>query len=201
MAFLLIWLRETGMRLREALSVWVDDILPDRSAVRLHRGVKRNKDGDQVRTIDLTDGARAVVAALGTRTGRLFGGLHSDPAVVSTRYGQWCRQRQGREDRAAAAEGREPVQLFRFRLHDLRHAFAVASLVRDPTSAYRLKWHLGHASVKTTEEYAEHIERHGLNRGATSRGSFGTMYGWLPPSGAVATATPAPEHFPARAPA
>jgi hypothetical protein len=29
--------------------------------------------------------------------GRLFAELHVDSAVVSTRYGQWKRQKQGRE--------------------------------------------------------------------------------------------------------
>jgi hypothetical protein len=47
--------------------------------------------------------------------GAYFAGLHIESAVVSTRYGQWRRQRQRREDRAAEAEGRAAEKLLRFR--------------------------------------------------------------------------------------
>ena len=45
------------------------------------------------------------------------------------------------------------------RLYDLRHAFAVASLVDDPDSIYRHSEHLGHTLVSTTEIYTGHIRR------------------------------------------
>lgn len=172
--------RETGMRLNEALSLEVSDIRPDRSSATLRRGVKRNKNGLRVRTIDLTDGARAVLTVINAKAGRVFSNLHESSAVVGTRYGQWCRQRQGREDRAAKVEGREPSTLCRFRLHDLRHAFAVASMVRDVACSYRLQLHLGHSTITTTERYSGHVQREGYNRGPTTRGWFGTLYGWLP---------------------
>jgi integrase len=93
--------------------------------------------------------------------GRLFADLHLDSAVVSTRYGQWKRQKQGRENRAAKAERREPVELKAYRLHDLRHAFACASLVDDPDCIYRLSVHMGHTLVATTEIYSGHLRGDG----------------------------------------
>jgi integrase len=92
---------------------------------------------------------------------RLFAILPSDSAIVSTRYGQWRRQKQGRENRAAQAAGRAAVIFQSYRLHDLRHAFAVASLVDDPDCIYRLSEHLGHTQVSTTEIYTGHLRRDG----------------------------------------
>jgi integrase/recombinase XerD len=44
-----------------------------------------------------------------------------------------------------------------FRVHDLRHWFAVRWLRADRTGIYTLAQHLGHRSVKTTEVYLDHI--------------------------------------------
>ena len=93
--------------------------------------------------------------------GRLFAKLPSDSAVVSTLYGQWWRQKQGRENRAGDAAGRDPVAFEFYRRHDLRHAFAVASLVDDPDCIYRLSEHLGDTLVSTTEIYTGHLRRDG----------------------------------------
>ena len=95
---------------------------------------------------------------------------------MSTRYGQWCRQRQARENRAAALEGRRPIELGRFRLHDQRHAFAIASLIDDATCIYRLMEHLGHSSVKTTEVYTRFLRGEGAQRRYTrDPGLFGSL--------------------------
>jgi integrase/recombinase XerD len=40
----------------------------------------------------------------------------------------------------------------RFRFHDLRHVYAIETL-RSGTSIYRVSQHLGHTSVKTTEQF------------------------------------------------
>jgi integrase len=40
----------------------------------------------------------------------------------------------------------------RFRLHDLRHAYAIAQ-IRAGRDIYDLSHHLGHSSVKVTEIY------------------------------------------------
>ena len=44
-----------------------------------------------------------------------------------------------------------------FRVHDLRHRFAVDFLRRDATQIYRLSQILGHSSVKTTEIYLAYV--------------------------------------------
>ncbi len=131
MALLFRFLRETGMRLAEALHLHAEDIHPDGLRATLVRVVKRNKDGLKTRTINLGRAAELLDGL--PKRGRLFARLHTDSAVVSTRYGQWRRQRQGREERSAADEGREAENLQKFRIHDFRHAFAIAGLIDDDT--------------------------------------------------------------------
>ena len=143
--------------------------------------MRRNAAGLKTRTIDL--GRAAAMLDRLPKSGRLFPRLSTDSAVVSTRYGQWCRQRQRREDREAVAAGKPPVALARYRLHDQRHAFAIASLIDDPTCIYRLMEHLGHSSVKTTEVYTRFLRGEGAQR-RYSRDP--ALFGSLPPSdGAV----------------
>jgi integrase len=162
MGRLILWLRETGMRLAEALNLRRSDIHPCGTKATLKLGVKRNRGkdgGPSTRTIDL--GRAAVMLDDMPTKGRLFAKLPTDSACVSTRYGQWRRQKQGRENRAAQAERRDAVIFDTYRLHDLRHAFAVASLVDDPTCIYRLSDHMGHTLVSTTEIYTGHLRRDG----------------------------------------
>ena len=54
-----------------------------------------------------------------------------------------------------AAQAKEPFRRFRF--HDLRHLFAVEFLRMRKGSLYELQQILGHASVKTTEGYLDHL--------------------------------------------
>ena len=163
MSVLVRWLRETGMRLGEALALHREDVHPCGQLVTLHRAVKHNRRGARTRTIALGRAAAAMLADLPTR-GRLFPGLNMDSSVVSTRQGQWRRQQQAREDRVAASEGRPAVLLPRCRLHDLRHAFALASLIDDPDCIYRLQQHLGHAVIATTEDYIRFLNGEGAKR-------------------------------------
>lgn len=157
MAELMIWLRETGMRLDEALSIHRSDIHPCGTKATLRRGVKRNnKVGSKTRTIDLGRGA-ALLPEL-AKHGRLFAGVWTDVDATSSRFGQWKRQRAARAERAGLPAPRE------FRLHDLRHAFAIASLIDDPTCVYKLKLHLGHGSVTTTEGYVRFLAGEGAQR-------------------------------------
>ncbi|MBV8703537.1 MAG: site-specific integrase, partial [Acetobacteraceae bacterium] len=44
----------------------------------------------------------------------------------------------------------------RFRIHDLRHGFAIRAL-RNGMSLYALSKHLGHSSVRTTEVYLAYL--------------------------------------------
>jgi integrase len=183
MALLMRWLRETGMRLNEALSIHRSDVNPGGLTATVRRGVKRNASGDRTRVIHL--GRAADMLAGMPTSGRLFSGLHPDVSVTSTRYGQWRRQRQGREDRAAEAGGREPVQLPVFRLHDLRHGFALASIIDDPDCIYRLAEHLGHSKLATTEIYLRFLKGEGYQRRFSRRPD---LFGSLPTKEDVAAA-------------
>jgi integrase/recombinase XerD len=60
----------------------------------------------------------------------------------------------GREARKAAQRG---TPFARFRFHDLRHLFAVEYLRERRGSIYELQQILGHASIKTTEGYLDHL--------------------------------------------
>jgi integrase len=163
MATLIVWLRETGMRLAEALSIRAEDIHPGGAMATLRRGVKRNKaSGLKTRTIALGRASRLLGDL--PKSGRLFAALHSDSAVVSTRYGQWKRQRMERELRTAEAARSPFVPPREFRQIDLRHAFALATLIDDSTAVYRLKEHLGHSTVTTTEGYVRFLSGEGAQR-------------------------------------
>jgi len=99
MADLVRWLRETGMRLAEALHIRRADAHTDGLHATLRQGVKRNRGGLKTRTIHL--GRAAALLARMPKEGRLFAPLPTDSAAVSTRYGQWCRQQQARENCSA----------------------------------------------------------------------------------------------------
>lgn len=58
--------------------------------------------------------------------------------------------------RAIAAEAEAGRELLPFRVHDLRHAFAVRWL-REGGNIYRLQKHLGHKSLTTTEIYLDFV--------------------------------------------
>ena len=158
MALLLRWLRETGMRLQEALLLRRAHIHPDGVQATLRDGVKRNRaQGLKTRTIHLGRAAD-LLPALGKD--RLFDAPHIDPVVVSTRYGQWWRQQKAREAKAAEYPSSIPL-LHRFRLHDLRHAYAMASIVDHPNRLGELMLHLGHAHPSTTVGYTRWLNGEG----------------------------------------
>ena len=64
-----------------------------------------------------------------------------------------------------------------FRLHDLRHAYAIASVIDDASCLYRLRLHLGHSTVQTTEGYVRFLEGEGAQR---RYGRRPDLYGSLP---------------------
>ena len=175
MANLFVWLRETGMRLGEALHLRRADIHPCGSRATLRHGVKGNRrSGQKTRVIAL--GRAADLLPELRQEGRLFGDLPLNVAKVSTGYGQWCRQRQAREDRLAEREGREPRALRRFRIHDLRHAFAMASVVDHPNRPGELRDHMGHQKFATTEVCTRHLRGEGYQwRYARRPDLFGSL--------------------------
>lgn len=137
------WLRATGMRLTETLAAHRDHMAAEgaggagrrilRLTITKPKGARRGR----IRTIVLPPAAVAMLGQLGP--GRLFDHFHPDRSNnVST---QWMKFRESREG------------MPRFRLHDLRHAYAVAELRANPTALYRISRHLGHTTVAITERY------------------------------------------------
>ncbi len=125
-AALLHWLRGTGMRLGEALRArWAD--LDGEMLV-----IPETKSG-KVRTIRID----AAPLPHRTRAARLFHQLPEDSTLTSS---DWCHFR------------RKFADMPRFRLHDLRHAYAIGE-IRKGRDIYDLSHHLGHSSVKVTEIY------------------------------------------------
>lgn len=140
-------LHATGMRENEAVTLTGEDVLWDRQQIAL-RKTKTNRP----RTIDWrtpAGDAGAVLRSL-SRTGPLFTNERGDQyRNFSSNFSQAVRLLMIRE----ADQGRE---FRRFRIHDLRHGFAIRSL-RMGWDIYSLSKHLGHTSIKTTEIYLEYL--------------------------------------------
>lgn len=143
-------LDQTGMRMSEVVGLesWQVDI--EKRIIRLVK-TKTNRP----RTLNfLTPAGDAglildPIIASG-RNGILFPNRDGERYVqLSTNYDQVTR-------RVVAAEEVEQNGFRRFRIHDLRHGFAVRWLMQGG-SIYRLQKHLGHSTIKTTEGYLDHL--------------------------------------------
>lgn len=123
---LIRFLRATGMRAGEALRARWTDLRGDELMIPVTKT-------SRVRTIDI--GA----APLPPRTdeARMFPGITLDSGLLAGHW-RWMRRNLPTEQR--------------FRIHDLRHAYAIAE-IRAGRDIYDLSRHLGHSSVKTTEIY------------------------------------------------
>lgn len=105
-----------------------------------------------LRTIDLSAEALAIAKSVPPSLASAFlfwaphGGRYTDPSQ------RWATARQSAQK--AARKAQRPFK--GFRLHDLRHEYAIRWL-ESGGSIYRLQQHLGHSSVKTTEGYCAFI--------------------------------------------
>jgi integrase/recombinase XerD len=154
MSHILRLLAETGMRENEAVTLEASDIDWDAKQIRLTR-TKTNRP----RTLDwkTPGGDAGVVLAHAPRNGVLF------PAATGEAYKNFAanavrvaRDLSGRDDSFKP-----------FRVHDLRHGFAIGWL-RNGGDIYQLSIHLGHTSLKTTEIYLGHLsarEQAGAQKG------------------------------------
>lgn len=139
-------LDQTGMRENEAVRLEAGDIDRTRRQIRLIK-TKTNRP----RTIAWqTPGGDAGPALVGLpEAGWLFPvGDHKKAvpyANFSSNVGQIMRRLEASERKAGRA-------FRRFRVHDLRHGFAIRWL-KAGGNIYDLSRHLGHTSVKTTEVY------------------------------------------------
>lgn len=157
LALLADFLFRTGCRLGEALVATREDIfVDDRGDLRIwfQRGVKRGRPRPP-----LLNSAEELLPRFPTR-GLLFPRLDRRIAVVSSRWGKFFETRRGKEEAAAAREGRQPDpwRLRRWRLHDHRHAFAIISLL-EGAALEDVQGHLGHASISTTMEYLKAMKQ------------------------------------------
>jgi integrase len=131
LADLVAFLRATGMRLGEALRARREDLHGKELTILETKS--------RSRTIDLApDPLRTV---LEVKKGRIFPALPIDSGAVSSNFQHARRKLPG---------------LPRFRLHDLRHAYAISEL-RGGRDIYDLSHHLGHSSVKVTEMYLGYV--------------------------------------------
>ena len=122
MGDLLRFLRANGLRAGEALRATWGDVHGE--TLTIHE----TKSG-RARTIQV----QAVPPGC---AGRLFPTLPHDTGALA---GKW-------------AWARRKLELPHFRLHDLRHAYAIAE-IRTGRDIYDLSRHMGHSSVKVTEGY------------------------------------------------
>lgn len=150
MADILLLLDRTGMREAEAVTLASDQVDWIAGTLTLIR-TKTNRP----RTLPFsTPGGDATPLLDGKRKARgaLFRSGRGDPYSVtsfSSGVGRIMREVVAREAKA----GRD---FRRFRVHDLRHGFAIRAL-QAGMGIYAVSRHLGHTSVKTTEIYLGHL--------------------------------------------
>jgi integrase/recombinase XerD len=135
---------ETGMRQDEIVQLERRSIEETREEATLHK-TKRKK----MRTIDFSEAAMKIVARqpLCPSTDLVFWEGEGRPI-------DWVSSRFCAVARKVAQSDRKFV---RFRFHDLRRNFAVRYLRERRGSLQDLQKTLGHKSVKTTEQYLEHL--------------------------------------------
>ena len=176
MANILRLLDQSGMRLNEAVTLGRRDVDHQARTVTLTR-----TKSSRPRTLpfatpggDMTAVLAVAVPHLTSQT--LFRTKHDGPYVqMSTNFIKTMGEVIFRE----AAAGRE---YRRWRIHDLRHGFAIRWL-RAGGDIYRLSKHLGHSSVQTTEIYLGYLteqEQRSLDATGTDVGTPGTVPGAQP---------------------
>jgi integrase len=156
MAMFTEFLHRTGCRAGEALHAGAGDVFggPGARQIWLHKRVKR----DRPRTILLNSAEELLDRLPGS--GRLFPDLPGNVQDVSSLWGRFWKRRRTEVERAAAAEGREPTdwERRRWRLHDLRGAFAINAAAAGANHMALMK-HLGHSNFATTQIYLKAADR------------------------------------------
>ena len=167
---LLRFLAETGMREMEAVTLEARNVdwtgrkitLVRTKSSRPRALVWRTRGGDAGKVLD----ALAPLPA-----GLVFPNRDgTEYRNVSSNFGKVMR------DAVRRAED-EGVEFRRWRIHDLRHRFAVRWL-QAGGDIYRLSRHLGHTSVKTTEIYLYHLTEDELDavRGVSQTGAHARLH-------------------------
>lgn len=165
MAAVLRLLNATGMRENEAVTLERSDVDWSNERITLLR-TKTNRP----RAINWRSpggDASAVLNDHRDRIGHLFVSRTGEP------YGNFATFFCKVMKQAVEAERREGRKLKPFRVHDLRHGFAIRWL-KAGGDIYRLQKHLGHSSVRTTEGYLAYLtveEQELLENGGTLGGT------------------------------
>jgi integrase len=147
MAKILRLLDQTGMRSNEAVTLAADEVSLERKQIMLTR-TKTSRP----RTIPfVTPGGDAGTALVDVpKHGALF------PSGTGKAYGNFPTHAAKVIANVAAREKKAKRPFRRFRVHDLRHGYAIRAL-REGMDIYRLSRHLGHASVGMTEKYLGYL--------------------------------------------
>ena len=148
MAGILRLLNETGMRANEATTLTAEDVRWDARQIALTR-TKTNRPRTMAWGTPGGD-AGPVLTGVKRASGPLF------PSATGATYRNLLTH-AAKVIRSVEARERKAGRPFRrFRVHDLRHGFAIRAL-RNGMELYRLSKHLGHSSVRTTEGYLAYL--------------------------------------------
>jgi integrase/recombinase XerD len=140
--------RLTGMREEEIASLRHDQIDRDRMAVTL-----THTKGRRARQVPICAAALEVI----DRQPQFLRSPHVFWRGQGERFRNVGSQFHATIKRVAQKRAQAGEVFRRFRFHDLRHLFAVETLRSGRASLYELQQVLGHASVKTTELYLDHL--------------------------------------------
>lgn len=143
MARVLTLLDQTGMRAQEAVTLEGQDIDRLRNQIRLVR-TKTNR--PRIISLVTPGGDATTILAHAPELGPVF------PSSTGRAYQNFPTHAAKVIARVCEAH----PTMRRFRVHDLRHGFAIRAL-RAGMNIYSLSRHLGHSSVKTTEIYLAYL--------------------------------------------
>lgn len=138
------FLHHTGMRLDEAATLRWAQVDPDRRTATLYNTKSF------ARAVSLNEPAMAVLKAQPRTTEWVF------PTKLGTPYKQASTNWQEAKRSAQKSAQKEKRKYTPFRLHDLRHIYAIEYLAAGG-NLYALQKQLGHSTIRQTEEYLQFL--------------------------------------------
>lgn len=132
----------TGMRLEEAATLRIDAVDRSRKVATLTDTKNRRP-----RAVSLSDEALALIPETGE---------FAFPSRDGSPYKQASTNWQEAKARARKSAQQEGWRYTPFRLHDLRHIYAIDYLANGG-NLYDLQRQLGHGTIRQTEEYLQHL--------------------------------------------
>lgn len=136
------FLRHTGMRLEEAATLRLEAVDRGRKVATLFDTKNRRS-----RAVTLNDDALACLPDAGE---------YAFPSRLGSPYKQASTNWQEAKARARKAAQKEGWRYTPFRLHDLRHIYAIEYLAGGG-NLYALQRQLGHGTIRQTEEYLQYL--------------------------------------------